>query len=63
MALELYLIPVAKAMIKNVENKDPNSVLFYIGTKQFKAKDVKKHLQKEDKFAEMLIKYALKEAG
>ena len=61
--IDPHLEPIVNAMIEVVKEKKPDDVLFIMGNKPFKAKDVKKHLEKKDKFAEVLVKYSLKSAG
>lgn len=63
MTIQEEFKPIAEAILEHVQNKNPNTVLFVVGKKQYKAKDVKKHILKEDKVANTLIKLALKTNG
>lgn len=54
------LVPVADAMIENLQRKAPNSIVFVVGNKHYKAKDVIKEIKKGSNFAEGLITDAVK---
>lgn len=60
MAIKIEFKPIAEAIIKNVERKDPNETLFIVGRKEYKAKAILKHFKKEDAVATEIIKMALK---
>lgn len=55
--------PIVKAMVNVVEKTNPEDVLFFVGSKPYKAKEVKKHLEKKDEVADVLVKYSLKAVG
>jgi hypothetical protein len=63
MAITQQFKPIAEAILEHLENKEPNSVLFVVGKKKYKAKDIKKHILKEDKIANTIITLALKASG
>jgi len=63
MALEQEFKPIATAILRHLDKKKPDDVIFIVGKKQYKAKDLKKHFSKEDKIAETIIKYALNVNG
>lgn len=63
MAITPQFKPIAEAILEHLENKEPNDVLFIAGKKQYKVKDIKKHILKEDKIANTIISLALKASG
>ena len=60
MAIPMQFKPIAEAIIKNVESKDPNETIFVVGKKIYKAKALLKHFKKEDAIASEIIRMAIK---
>lgn len=63
MVIEEKLKPIAKAMIENLNKKDPEEIIFIVGKKLYRAKEIINHVKKEDKVAKIIIHYALKANG
>lgn len=59
MPIDMQFKPIAEAIIKNMELKDPDEVVFVVGRKKYRAKALLKHFRKEDSVAENIIKMAL----
>ena len=60
MAIQIQFKPIAEAIIKNIEKKDPEEPLFIIGSKIYKAKTLLIHFKREDAIAREVIQMALK---
>lgn len=60
MALKKIFKPVKEAIVENLANKDPDEVIFIVGQKEYKTKELIFHFKKEDSIAETIINYALK---
>ena len=60
--LSQKLKPVADAMIDNLSKKTPNEVVFIVGRKEYKAKEVIKELEKGSNLAGELIRNAINAA-
>lgn len=60
MALDLELQPIKKAIIKNLQNYPPEKIVFVIGKKGYRAREVIRHVTREDKLAEEIIQLAIR---
>ena len=60
MAIPIEFRPISEAILGHLDGKEPDEVLFIVGRKKYTAKDVEKHLKKEDRFASSIITYALR---
>lgn len=59
MGLKSEFKPLKDAIINNLETKDPDEVVFIVGKKPYKAKEILKHIKKEDSIAEDIVKSVL----
>ena len=53
------LKPVADAMIENLSKKSPNDVVFIVGKKEYKSKEVIKEIKKGSNLAVELLQKAI----
>ena len=60
MAIQMKFKPIADAIIKNVELKDPEETVFVVGRTIYTAKTLLIHFKKEDAIAKELIQVAIR---
>jgi len=60
MAIQMQFKPIAEAIIKNVECKDPDETVFVVGRKIYRARALLEHFRKEDAIASEIIQIAIR---
>jgi len=60
MGLKGEFKPIKDAILNNLNKKDPESVVFVVGKKSYKVKEILHHVEKEDNIAEDIIKTTLR---
>jgi hypothetical protein len=62
MAIKKQFKPVLDAIIDSLNIKDPDEVVFIVGRKEYRTRELLVHFKKEDNIAETIIHYTLRVA-
>jgi len=63
LGITLKFKPIVDAILEHLKTKEPNDILFVVGGKTYKVKEVRNHMVNQDKVAVKLLTFALKANG